>query len=157
MLKRTIHAFAAALLCLGILSPLAARAEVIDIDSAELARLAASGVVVVDIRTEPEWKETGVIAGSHLLTFFDEKGRADPAAWLEKLKAFAPPDRPVAVICRSGNRTQPVSRLLAQQAGYRTVYNVRKGIRAWSADGRPLVPAAAEATAAASCAPGARC
>lgn len=157
MLKRTVHAFAAALLCLGALSPLAARAEVIDVDSAELARLAASGVVVVDIRTEPEWKETGVIAGSHLLTFFDEKGRADPAAWLEKLKAFAPPDRQVAVICRSGNRTQPVSRLLAQQAGYRTVYNVRKGIRAWSADGRPLVPAAAEATAAASCAPGARC
>lgn len=143
--------FATAMLCLAAF---AVRAEVIDIDNAELARLAASGVVVVDIRTEAEWKDTGIIAGSHLLTFFDERGRADPAAWLEKLQAIAPPNRPVAVICRSGNRTQPVSRLLAQQAGYQTVYNVRKGIRAWSAEGRALVPAS---TAVAGCAPGVRC
>lgn len=136
------------------LGALAAQAAVIDIDNAELARLAASGVAVIDIRTEPEWKETGVIAGSHLLTFFDEKGNADPAAWLRKLQAIAGPGQPVAVICRSGNRTQPVSRLLFQQAGYPTVYNVKKGIRAWAAEGRPLVPAAA---AVAGCAPGTRC
>ena len=60
---------ALALLCLATLT---ARAEIINIDNAELARLAASGVPVIDIRTEGEWKETGVIAGSRLLTFFDD-------------------------------------------------------------------------------------
>lgn len=41
---------------LGVLILVAAplRAEVIDIDNAELARLAASGVPVVDIRTSGE-------------------------------------------------------------------------------------------------------
>jgi len=120
---------------------LAARAEVIDIDNAELAKLAASGVPVIDIRTAPEWKETGVIAGSRLLTFFDSKGQYDAPAWLEKLQAVAKPEQPVIVICRSGNRTQTVSRFLSQQAGYKTVYNVRDGIRAWSKEGRPLIPA----------------
>jgi hypothetical protein len=65
-------ALISALLCLAALG---ARAEVVNIDNAELARLAAQGVAVIDIRTEPEGKETGVIAGSKLLTFFDEKGR----------------------------------------------------------------------------------
>lgn len=131
-----------------------AQAEVTNIDNAELARLAAAGAVVVDIRTEGEWKETGVIPGSHLLTFFDENGRANPQAWLEKLKAVAPPGQPVVLICRSGNRTRPVSQLLDQQAGYGKVYNVTSGIRAWAGEGRPLVPAS---TAVAGCPAGQRC
>ena len=50
------------------LATLTARAETINIDNAELARLAASGVAVIDIRTAAEWKESGVIAGSRLIT-----------------------------------------------------------------------------------------
>ena len=124
-----------------LLIALPSRAEVIDIDNAELAKLLAAGVPLVDIRTAPEWKETGVLAGSRLHTFFDERGQYDAPAWLQKLKAFAKPEQPVIVICRSGNRTQTVSRFLSQQAGYKTVYNVRDGIRAWSKEGRPLIPA----------------
>ncbi len=106
---------------------LAVRAEVIDIDNAELNRLLKNGVAVIDIRTQPEWEETGIVAGSRLLTFYDERGRADPAAWLDKVKPFAKPGDPVVVICRSGNRTKAVSQFLANQAGYATVYNVRDG------------------------------
>ena len=43
---------------------LVARAGVVNIDNAYLERLAAEGVRIVDIRTEPEWRATGVIAGS---------------------------------------------------------------------------------------------
>ena len=132
---------------------LTARAEVIDIDNTQLAKLVASGVPVVDIRTAPEWKETGVVAGSRLLTFFDEKGQFNAAAWLEKLKATTKPDQPVILICRSGNRTQKVSQFLAQQAGYKTVYNVRDGIRGWSKEGRPLTPAPSDIV----CAPPRNC
>jgi rhodanese-related sulfurtransferase len=123
------------------LTGLSAVAEVVNIDSAELARLAASGVTVIDIRTEPEWRETGVVAGSKLLTFFDEKGRADPPAWLAKVKALAQPDQPVVLICRSGNRTRAASQFLFQQAGYKTVYNVTGGTLQWRKDGRELVTA----------------
>ena len=131
----------------------AARADIVDIDNAELARLAISGVPVIDIRTEGEWKETGIVPGSKLITLFDEKGRADPA-WLEKVKGVAKPDQPVIVICRSGNRTKAGSQMLVQQGGYQKVYNVKDGIRAWAKEGRTMSPAA---TAVAACPAGARC
>jgi len=118
-----------------------ARAEIIDIDNAQLDKLTRSGVPVIDIRLQSEWEETGIVAGSKLLTFFDEKGKVDAPAWLEKLKPIAPPNQPVVVICRSGNRTKAVSQFLSQQAGYATVYNVKQGIKGWIAGGGPVVPA----------------
>lgn len=148
MIKQII---AAALLAFAALG---ASAEVVNIDSAELARLSASGVVVIDIRTEPEWKDSGVIAGSKLMTFFDEKGRSDPPAWLEKVKSVAKPDQPVILICRSGNRTRAATQLLSQQAGYKTVYNVSGGMNAWFKDGHATVPSS---STVAGCAAGARC
>lgn len=124
--------------CLAVLLALIssfAFAEVVDIDNAQLDKLLKTGVPIVDIRLPAEWEETGVIPGSQLLTFFDERGRYDAAAWLEKLKPLAPPSGPVIVICRTGNRTKPVSQFLSQQAGYKTVYNVRNGIKNWIASG----------------------
>lgn len=131
-----------------------ARAEVIDVGNAELARLLAAGVPVIDIRTEGEWKESGVVPGSRLITLFDESGRSDAPNWLAKVRAVAKPEQPVVVICRSGNRTRTASRLLSQQAGYKTVYNVQDGIRAWAKEGRPLAPVP---TVVATCPPGTHC
>ncbi|MFZ2974679.1 MAG: rhodanese-like domain-containing protein [Ferribacterium limneticum] len=118
-----------------------AHAEVIDIDNAQLDKLRQSGVPVVDIRLQSEWEETGIVGGSKLLTFFDERGRADAAGWLEKVKPIAKPNEPVIVICRTGNRTKAVSQFLSQQAGYTTVYNVKAGIKGWIGAGGPVVPA----------------
>ena len=115
-------------------------AQVINIDNAELARLSASGAAVIDIRTTPEWKETGVVSGSKLLTFFDEKGQSDPAQWLLQLKSLTKPGQAVILICRSGNRSRTVAQFMLQQAGYKTVYNVTSGINVWSREGRPVVP-----------------
>lgn len=125
-----------------MLFALAARAEVIDIDNAQLAKLSAAGVPVIDIRTKPEWEQTGIVPGSHLLTFFDERGNADPGAWLNKAQAIAKPNEPVIVICRTGNRTKALSQFLSQRVGYAKVYNVKHGITAWAKEGRPVVSAA---------------
>jgi rhodanese-related sulfurtransferase len=132
----------------------AAHAEVINVDNAELARLAASGAVVIDIRTAPEWNETGVLAGSKLLTFFDERGQVDAPAWLAQLKTASKPGQPVILICRSGNRSRTAAQFLTQQMGYKTVYNVTAGINGWAKEGRPVVPAK---TVLAACAAGAKC
>lgn len=131
--------FASAALLVSFALP--ATAELIDIDSAELARLQKSGVPVVDIRTAPEWEETGIVAGSRLLTFFDERGRYDAARWLEQLKATAGPQQPVVLICRTGNRTRMVGQMLSQQAGYAKVYHVKAGIKGWQRDGGAVVTA----------------
>lgn len=127
-------------LCLG-LAALGARAEVIDIGNAELETLLKSGVPVIDIRLQSEWEDTGIVNGSALLTFFDERGRHDAAGWLAKVKPLAKQNEPLIVICRTGNRTKPVSQFLSQQAGYERVYNVKSGIKGWIANGGPVVPA----------------
>ncbi len=123
------------------LSSFLAQAEIIDIDNAELSKLIARGVPLVDIRLQAEWEETGIVAGSKLLTFFDERGRANPAEWLEKVKPFAKPGEPIVVICRTGNRTRAVSQFLSQQAGYAKVYNVKNGIKGWLSEKGPVLPA----------------
>ncbi len=117
----------------------AAQAAIINIDNAELSRLAASGVAVVDIRTEPEWKATGVIPGSKLLTFVDEKGRVDSVNWLQKIKSVARPEQPIILICRSGNRSVAATEFLSQQAGYQAVYNAQGGMNAWVKEGRSII------------------
>ena len=118
-----------------------AHAEVIDIDNAQLDKLSKSGVPVIDIRLQSEWEETGIVGGSKLQTFFNERGQADPAAWLDKVKPYAKPNEPVIVICRTGNRTKAVSQFLSQQAGYSKVYNVKAGIKGWIGAGGPVVAA----------------
>ena len=105
---------------------LAAHAEVVNIDSTELARLSASGVPLVDIRTEGEWKSTGVIAGSKLPTYVDEKGLSNPPQWLEKLKAIVKSGQSVILICRSGKRSLEAGKALIA-AGVRNVFHIDEG------------------------------
>ena len=50
------------------------RAEVIKVDVARFEQLRAKGVPVIDLRTPEEWSATGVIEGSHLVTFADAGG-----------------------------------------------------------------------------------
>ena len=115
------------------------RAEVAHVDNATLERLLEAGVPVVDIRTPEEWEATGIIEGSHLLTFFDAQGNYDARAWVSALSAIAAPDAPVAIICHSGGRSDIVSRFLDGQVGYRHVHDVNKGISQWIAEGRSTV------------------
>ena len=107
----------------------------------ELESLKSAGALVVDLRTAAEWKETGLIQGSTLLTYFDANGQYDQATWLKNLKtAMHSPDQPVVLICRSGNRSGSVGKMLAQQLGFSKVYHLEKGIRGWSAESRILTP-----------------
>ena len=114
-------------------------AEVTHVDSAALERLLEAGVPVVDIRTPEEWETTGIIEGSHLLTFFDAEGNYDVRAWLSALSAIAAPDEPVAIICDSGGRSNAVSRFLDGKVEYRRVHDAYEGIARWIEEGRPTV------------------
>jgi rhodanese-related sulfurtransferase len=129
------------LLLLLLLPALAARAQVERIDNARLQQELGEGTVLIDIRTPQEWRRTGVVPGSHLLTFFDEKGRYDGDAWLARLAELATPQQPVALICHSGVRSAVVGRFLTMRAGYGTVYDVTGGIVKWKHDGQPVLDA----------------
>jgi len=114
-------------------------AEVIHIDNQQLEKLLAQDVSIVDVRTPAEWKDTGVVKGSHLLMFFDRSGRYDLDRWLQDLRAVAGPGDPIILICRTGSRTSSISAYLDQRAGYTRVYNVRRGITRWIAEGHPTI------------------
>lgn len=53
--------------------------------------------------------------------------------------AELPQDRPIAVLCHHGGRSQRVALFLAQQ-GYTDVANVAGGIDAWSRERDPGIP-----------------
>ena len=129
------------LLALPVLAVAAtlAHAEVINIDNGEFQRLLREGLTVVDLRTAPEWKQTGVVDRSHLITLFDERGRADPEAWLAAVDRVAGAGKPVVLICRTGNRTRAVARYIDQLSPQRKVYNVTEGITGWMRAGKPVV------------------
>lgn len=126
---------AAALMC----GSLCAQAEVIDVSNEELQQLMAQGVKLVDLRTAGEWQQTGVVAGSHMLTLFDERGRANPE-WSKEVAAVSAAEQPVVLICRTGNRTRVAARMLSEAAPARKVYNVRAGITGWAKAGLPVIP-----------------
>ena len=115
------------------------RAEVIKIDVAGLEQLRQKGVPVIDLRTPGEWSHTGVIEGSHLLTFADAGGRYDVNGWAARLAAIAAPEEPVALICGIGRRSSIASRILDQEHGYEQVFDVVGGMKQWIAEGRVTV------------------
>lgn len=115
-----------------------AEAGVTNITNQEISALLAKGATLIDIRTESEWRQTGVIPGSHLLTLFDEQRRVvDPDGWLKKVKQLVPLDKPVILICRVGNRTVPAAQFLSR-SGFNQVYHATGGIESWIKAGLPV-------------------
>jgi rhodanese-related sulfurtransferase len=108
-----------------------------NVDNQGLKALLEQGVPLYDVRRPEEWRQTGVVAGSRTLTYVDDRGRLNPAI-LPRIQAEVPKDAPIALICRTGNRTDDLGRELAR-LGYTRIYNVRDGITRWIAEGHPVV------------------
>jgi len=108
-----------------------------NVDNEQLKALIDQGVPVYDIRRADEWQQTGIVAGSHKLTFVDASGRGSDR-FLERFTAEVSKDAPVVLICRTGNRTDKLGRYLVEKLGYTQVYNVRDGITRWISTGNPV-------------------
>ena len=106
-------------------------AEVKEVDNHEIISLMQTGVPIIDIRRSSEWRDTGVIKQSNLLTFFDKQGKYNIDKWLPELKKIVKEGDPVIIICRSGRRSGIVSKFLDEQAYYTNVYNASGGILSW--------------------------
>jgi rhodanese-related sulfurtransferase len=116
-----------------------------ELDNGGLAEMMAKGVKVVDIRRPEEWRQTGVVEGSHLITAFDQHGRVVPG-FPSAFQALVARDEPVVLICRTGSRTATLAQALAEQLDYQKVYNVTDGITRWIAEGQMVsrdIPAGA--------------
>jgi len=84
--------------------------------------------VIVDIRTPPEWKETGVIPNSKKIMFFDDKGNYDVVAWYKEFSKYVPnKEHPFVLVCRTASRTNMLGEFLDKE-GYKHVYQLKGGI-----------------------------
>lgn len=63
---------------------------------------------IVDIRTPMEWRQTGVVKGAELITF----DPYDKEKFLNELAKKFDFKKPIAIICRSGNRSYNAARMI---------------------------------------------
>ena len=108
-----------------------------NIENGALETMLEQGVPIYDVRRPDEWRQTGVIKDSHLLTFVDAGGKVKPD-FLARFTRTVGKDDPVILICRTGNRTSALARHLAEQMGYTQIYNVNDGITRWISEGHSV-------------------
>ncbi len=108
-----------------------------NISNAKLQELVDQGVLLVDIRREEEWQQTGIVKGSKTITFFDRTGNVSKD-FVPKFTAIAKLDQPIMLICRTGSRTKAASEALIKQLGYKNVMNVTTGIMGWITEKRAV-------------------
>jgi len=127
------------ILIINVLVASFAFSDVIEIGNFELKSLLQKKIPLIDIRREDEWKSTGIVENSILMTFFDKNGKANTNEWLKELNKIANKNDPVILICRTGRRTGIISKFLSEKVGYRLIYDVTDGITDWIKKGNTVV------------------
>lgn len=98
------------------------------VDVHQASALQGKGALLVDVRTPGEFAE--VRAPGAVLIPLDQVSK--------RLAEFGAKDRPIALICRSGNRSGQAQGIL-EQTGFTKTVNVTGGMNAWERSGLPVV------------------
>ena len=104
-----------------LLAPQLAFADTEKVDTGILKALILEGVPIIDIRTPREWSETGIIEGSHLITFFNEKGEVNLGQWLFEFDKVAEKQKTIILICK----------YLDKNFDFFKIYDATDGINGW--------------------------
>ncbi|QGU33798.1 rhodanese-like domain-containing protein [Thermochromatium tepidum] len=113
----------AALILTGLVFVYSAQSAGLDLSPEEALTKARSGeILLIDIRTPEEWRETGVPAEAHRIDMTDPR-------FIERLLQTMGGNRsaPIALICRTGNRSGYVQQQL-RKLGFSQVYDVPEGV-----------------------------
>lgn len=120
-------------------------ADYLELTAPEAQRLVAAGeMTLIDIRTPEEWRQTGVAHDAKLVNMVHPGGADGFVSDILK-QVDGDADAPIALICRTGNRTTQVQRLLVAR-GFSQVYNVTEGMvgssagPGWLKRGLPVDP-----------------
>lgn len=133
------RSFLLSLATMAVIGPARAQSALPSLSVREAHEAAKAGkLVLVDIRTPEEWADTGVPDGAIRL---DMTGSAFEVR-LAALK-LDHPGKPIALICRTGNRTSTLQKTLAAR-GWKELVDVRGGLlgnprdKGWLAEGLPV-------------------
>lgn len=104
-----------------------------------LESVASGDIVLIDIRSEQEWKESGLAAGAWPISMH----RPDFATQLQTLLAQFAPEK-IALICATGGRSSYIAEVL-ERNGITGIVDVSEGMfgnqrgTGWIEKGLPLV------------------
>ena len=128
----------AAVVAAGLFPSMVSAANEGDVtDKGAFEKQQAGEMIIVDVRTPPEWQQTGVAKGALTVDMQDPD-------FLKKMVELrqSNPDKEIGFICASSNRSGQVQKALSQ-AGFDRVYSVYGGmtgnghVPGWIADGLP--------------------
>ncbi len=109
------------------------------IEHQKLKQLLSQKTALVDIRRPEEWRYTGVIPNSQLITVFDHRGQTIPES-LEKLAQFDK-KQAIILICHTDVRARHTSKFLTDKLKFEQVYYVKNGISGWLSAGNETTKA----------------
>jgi rhodanese-related sulfurtransferase len=98
-----------------------------------------NGGIVIDIRREEEWKETGILKGSQTITAFTKDGKIHADFPKKFFDLISDIDVPILLYCRTGNRTSILGKALIDQVGQTNVSHLSNGIVGWKKQGFPVI------------------
>ena len=110
-----------------------------NLSSAELMTQQSNGVVIVDIRRNEEWRDTGIINGAKTITAFTKSGSLHPDFQEKFTELVSDQDTPFVLYCRSGRRTGILRDALETSMGFTKAMHLSGGIVGWKKDGKNLV------------------
>ncbi|NQY53146.1 MAG: rhodanese-like domain-containing protein [Campylobacteraceae bacterium] len=88
--------------------------------------------IIIDIRRESEFMQTGIIENSHTLTFFKDDGTYDLLSWLREFKKIVQNlDDKFILVCAHAHRTQSLGDYLIKELEYSNAYHLEGGIAQW--------------------------
>ena len=111
------------------------------ISSDELITLINKNGVALDIRTEEQWKKTGIIKGSFQETAFSKEGKFN-VYLMDKVRALAGAESQnieIAFISNDGKTASILGNAFAEDLGFTNVFVLRGGIKAWIEEKKTLV------------------
>jgi rhodanese-related sulfurtransferase len=113
-------------------------ATMTNIEPNQIASYTSKGVKLIDVRLDSEWRTTGVIKDSLLITSHSYTGFvvSDFVSKLTELNITK--NTPIAIICNSGNRSLDVVSEL-NKLGFLYLYNVQGGIVKYISSNLPVV------------------
>ncbi len=107
--------------------------------SEELLSSQANGTLIVDIRRQDEWIDTGIIKGAETITAFKKNGQIHPEFQKNLFALIPSKSTPILLYCRTGNRTNSIGNALIKQLGLSDVSHLSSGISGWIKEGRTTI------------------
>ncbi|MBC7905639.1 MAG: rhodanese-like domain-containing protein [Rhodospirillaceae bacterium] len=101
-----------------------------------LAQAQAGKIVILDVRTPGEWRQTGIAPGAKTADFLNSGGADAFVAQVLKA-AGGNKAAPLAVVCRSGNRSAKAVALL-ESRGFTNLRHMGEGMNGWVGRGLPV-------------------